>query len=311
MEPAEEPPEPKPSDDVEVPPPGPAGPGAGSVPPDRAGERSRYDVMRSSIVDSIRRSRVVRDLSPKRVYAGNRESHAELPALFRQTKALEYLRPLRPRSPGDQGRESRQPRLLQRLEYLLQEKLRLADSIASPYDDPGGAAQQGMSSMRLDAYRQAFEAFIHSFTTYRPLLLRIKAQYDAALEDALQSSQEHVHMKAELAVVEQRRIRTVEEARTSAAQQVSEARKELEHRLLAMEERAAAAEARVRAAESEARAARAEEEIALGEKNDYKEMVNQLRREMIDSSTWAQHLAKFDTDGAADASSDDKKDTNT
>lgn len=48
---------------------------------------------------------------------------------------------------------------------------------------------------RLDAYRQAFEAFIHSFTTYRPLLLRIKAQYDAALDDALESMQENIHMR--------------------------------------------------------------------------------------------------------------------
>jgi hypothetical protein len=51
--------------------------------------------------------------------------------------------------------------------------------------------------VRLDAYRQAFEAFIHSFTTYRPLLLRIKSQYDAALDDALESAQENIHMRCD------------------------------------------------------------------------------------------------------------------
>ena len=56
--------------------------------------------------------------------------------------------------------------------------------------------------LRLDAYRQAFDALVNSLTTYKPLLTRLKAEYDAALEDALRSSYENIHMRAALAVSE-------------------------------------------------------------------------------------------------------------
>ena len=70
-------------------------------------------------------------------------------------------------------------------------------------------------------------------------------------------------------MIEQRRLRAVEEARVAASNSVSESRRELENRLMAMEERAAAAETLARAAEAEARAARAEEEKAIGEREEY------------------------------------------
>eukprot|EP00951_Prasinocladus_malaysianus_P004382 scaffold30748_cov43-Prasinocladus_malaysianus.AAC.5 len=215
-------------------------------------------------------SHVIRDISPKRVYACNKESHAELPALFKQPKALEHLRPVRTQQLNDNGSGKRQPRLLQKLEHLLEDKLAMAENLAIPFSNTSNASvQQGASNMRLDAYRQAFEAFIHSFTTYRPLLLRIKAQYDVALEDALESAHENVHMKSELAVIEQRRLRAVEEARVEASKMMSESRRELEHRLMEMEERAAMAEERSRNAEAEARLARAEEERSLKEIESY------------------------------------------
>lgn len=46
---------------------------------------------------------------------------------------------------------------------------------------------------------QAFEGFLQSMTTYRPLLLRIKAAYDPVLRDAMASTYDNVHMKSELA----------------------------------------------------------------------------------------------------------------
>lgn len=52
-----------------------------------------------------------------------------------------------------------------------------------------------------------FDAFLHSFTTYRSLLLRIKQEYDVALDDALASLYDNVHMAAELAVVQERMVR--------------------------------------------------------------------------------------------------------
>ncbi len=58
----------------------------------------------------------------------------------------------------------------------------------------------------LDAHRQVFEAFIHSFTTYRPLLLKVRAAYEEALQDALTSQADNIHMKAQLAVLHQRKV---------------------------------------------------------------------------------------------------------
>ena len=43
---------------------------------------------------------MIRDISPKRVYACNKESHAALPDLFKQNRALEHLRPVQ-RNGGD------------------------------------------------------------------------------------------------------------------------------------------------------------------------------------------------------------------
>lgn len=62
-----------------------------------------------------------------------------------------------------------------------------------------------MSNLVLDAHRQVFEAFIHSFTTYRPLLLKIRGAYEEALQDALNSQADNIHMKAQLSVLHQRK----------------------------------------------------------------------------------------------------------
>jgi hypothetical protein len=62
------------------------------------------------------------------------------------------------------------------------------------------------ANLVLDAHRQVFEAFIHSFTTYRPLLLKVRAAYEEALQDALTSQADNIHMKAQLAVLHQRKV---------------------------------------------------------------------------------------------------------
>jgi hypothetical protein len=47
--------------------------------------------------------------------------------------------------------------------------------------------------------RQAFEGFLQAMTTYRPLLLRVKAAYDPVLRDAAASTYDNVHLRGELA----------------------------------------------------------------------------------------------------------------
>ena len=61
------------------------------------------------------------------------------------------------------------------------------------------------ANLVLDAHRQVFEAFIHSFTTYRPLLLKIRGAYEEALQDALNSQADNIHMKAQLAALHHRK----------------------------------------------------------------------------------------------------------
>lgn len=83
-----------------------------------------------------------------------------------------------------------------------------------------------------------------AFTTYKPLLHKIKLEYDAALDEALKSSHENIIMRAELAVAEQRRARAVEEARAETAANAAVLRAELHSRLLEAEERSRKAEAK-------------------------------------------------------------------
>lgn len=47
--------------------------------------------------------------------------------------------------------------------------------------------------------RKVFEAFLLGMTTYRPLLLRIKAAYDPVLRDATASVYDNAHIRGELA----------------------------------------------------------------------------------------------------------------
>lgn len=61
----------------------------------------------------------------------------------------------------------------------------------------------------LSARAQVFDGFLHSFTTYRSLLTRIKGEYDRALDDALKSVFDHVHMQAELAASQEAMVRGV------------------------------------------------------------------------------------------------------
>ena len=72
---------------------------------------------------------------------------------------------------------------------------------------PGDRPTLAGAGLVLDAHRQVFEAFIHSFTTYRPLLLGIKGAYEEALQDALASQADNIHMKAQLAVLHQRKVK--------------------------------------------------------------------------------------------------------
>lgn len=86
------------------------------------------------------------------------------------------------------------PHSWNRLETRLREHLAAAD-----------AAGTGWTA--LDAHRRAFEEFVAATTTYRPLLLRIKAAYDATLRDAAASALDGAHLRGELATAPARLVR--------------------------------------------------------------------------------------------------------
>lgn len=114
------------------------------------------------------------------------------------------------------------PAITYRLEQLLAEKLELVKRV--------GAASKGFAAtqMRTDAYRQVFDAFLHSFTTYRSLLMRIKHEYDGALDDALAAVYDSVHMKAELAGSEETMDVCLAQAKAKALDDATMMRQELQ-----------------------------------------------------------------------------------
>lgn len=120
-------------------------------------------------------SALERDLSPTREFtAKTTELHSALPDLFKRRGGLQALRPGATEALHQSIRHnleqpgylevfpragSKQPKLLQKLELMLAEKLRAAENLVSP----GMAGQryvQGATHLRLDAHRQVFEAFI-------------------------------------------------------------------------------------------------------------------------------------------------------
>ena len=127
---------------------------------------------------------------------------------------------------------------------MLNEKLRVGERLAGTQHargrDEGAEHRLALSAanLRLDAHRQVFEMFIQAFTTYRPILRRIKDSYDEVLDDGLRASHENIVMRAELAVAEQRKFRAVESARADAAANATAMLAELFSRLVEAQDRA-------------------------------------------------------------------------
>jgi len=225
-----------------------------------------------------------------------------LPELFTRPGALESLRPptkdeqqilasmetpgfleVYPRS-GD-----KRPVLYSKLEAMLTEKIRTAERLVAPGPGQRQAASlksMGAANLRLDAHRQVFEAFIQAFATYRPLLRRIKDEYETVLDDGLRASHENVIMRAELAVAEQRKHRAVEEARAEAAASAASLRAELHARLIEAEERARRAEAREARLEAEGREMRTALGAAREELGTVRGQMEELRRLMAEESSF-------------------------
>jgi len=180
---------------------------------------------------------------------------------------------------------ARKPPLLAQLESLLHEKLRLTSKLTESRD--AVRSDRDAQLLDLDAHRAVFEAFVHAFGTYRPLLSEIKARYDAALENALKSERENASLRAELRASEERRVAEVEIARADAAANAANLRGDDAIRAAKAEARAEAAEtaaleAKARAEAAEARAVAAEERMAAMEAERA-----EMRRAAEAEASWA------------------------
>lgn len=179
---------------------------------------------------------------------------------------------------------------------MLQERLALVNRMA--------AARQSfaVTQFRTDAYRQVFDAFLHSFTTYRSLLLRIKHEYDKALDDALASVYDNVLMNAELIASAQRQETVLVEAAEQAEHFNALAQQELASQLDEAQHRLTEAETRWRAAESELEEYQRSISELKARAAGLEAANSQTQRALMSGSTWAPLLQRVL--GAADSSPD-------
>uniref|UniRef100_A0A7S3QT28 Translin-associated factor X-interacting protein 1 N-terminal domain-containing protein n=1 Tax=Dunaliella tertiolecta TaxID=3047 RepID=A0A7S3QT28_DUNTE len=123
-----------------------------------------------------------------------------------------------------------------------------------------GSTSKGYASakMRTDAHQQVFDAFLHSFTTYRSLLTRIKNEYDRSLDDALKSVFDNVHMQAELIAAQEQLDMAIRNAQQAAMEDAADSRREIQDEVEQQEALAREAEARIERAQEETSVIRAE-----------------------------------------------------
>ena len=186
----------------------------------------------------------------------------------------------------------RKPALLVQLESLLAEQLRLSEKLASVKGGIHGADYRDESgALALEAHRAVFDAFINAFTTYRPLLTKVKEHYDRALDRALRSEHENVQMRSELKAMELRKGREVETARAEAIATAATFRGDVQQRLA--KQTARAEEAEKERDEARAEVARLVEELeeTRAKCAEAVEERRVLKEAALKESSWAQDPA--------------------
>lgn len=255
-----------------------------------------------------------------RFAASAASAQGSLPALFREG-SLSALRPTAKQSTAQNAflevfprASSRKPALLVQLESLLAEKLRLTEKLAevstrqgrrghggggdggstgeySYGEVEGGGGYDPNGTLTLEAYRQTFEAFINAFSTYRPLLTRVKDHYDRALDQALRSEHENVHLRSELAALERRRQKAVETARAETNAAAASLRGEIVDRLREAEERAALAEKAAEEAKDEVGKLRAQLAETTAKYEATVAENKALKQDMLNEASWGEKPA--------------------
>jgi chromosome segregation ATPase len=170
------------------------------------------------------------------------------------------------------------------MQAILERKLASAEKVAQAYGPmrAGWAA----SMLRLDAYRQVFEALVNSMTTYKPLLTRIKREYDSALEEALKSSYQNIQMRADLTDARAQQIKSVDSALQESETSAVTLRRNLLDQLTETEERALAAEHRAADLENSCDDARRQLRALQRKSSELLKDNNRILQQMVQKSTW-------------------------
>eukprot|EP00198_Chlamydomonas_reinhardtii_P000499 XP_001689834.1 predicted protein [Chlamydomonas reinhardtii] len=184
---------------------------------------------------------------------------------------------------------SRPPKLLQELEAILVDRLRANDKAAS-MTVLGSARERDpklSANLSLDGHRQVMSAFIAGFSTYAPLLSRIQAEFDRALNEGVRSAQENVEMRYQMASNELARERATAEVRGQVLAEDLSFRAAALSKLQELRERAVRAEKKKLLAEKDLRDAQAEEARMRALVESLRGTNNKLQELLIEEDRWA------------------------
>ncbi|DBB06467.1 TPA: hypothetical protein ACH3X1_012023 [Trebouxia sp. C0004] len=112
---------------------------------------------------------------------------------------------------------NRRPKLLEQLQDMLAHKTCAAEMIVDANLVPGQRNPDAAVCLKLDVYREIFEAFIDGFAAYRSLLTQVKDAYDTALQQGLQCALENMDLRSELAAAANVQAQAVSLARSESA----------------------------------------------------------------------------------------------
>lgn len=178
------------------------------------------------------------------------------------------------------------------VQAILERKLASAEKVAAAYGPmrAGWAA----SMLRLDAYRQVFEALVNSMTTYKPLLVRVKREYDAALEEALKSSYQNIQMRAELTDARAQQIKSVDAALQESEASAVTLKRNLLDQLTETEERAQVAEQRAADLEASCDDVRKQLRVQQRKSAELTKENDRILHQMLQKSTWQEGAPPFE-----------------
>lgn len=180
----------------------------------------------------------------------------------------------------------RRPKLLEQLQDMLAHSMCAAEMAVDANLVPGQRNPDAAACLKLDVYRQVFDAFIAGFEAYRPLLTQVKDSYDAALKQGLQCALENINLRADLAAAADVQADAVNLARSHSAADAAASKLHLQTKLVEMENKAAEAEERATKLAALSAKTRASAKAALAEVAELRKLEEQLQQALRSEAEW-------------------------